>query len=175
MRTEWITALALALVVASAGASAQRGMGESAGVAQGAAPDRSALRGEISEVIVETCAQTTGRYREGVHVVVAMPDGQTANVHLGPASEVQDVLDAAAVGDEVTAEVFQTDAMPFGAFVAVTVTIDGETFRLRGDDLRPRWAVGPGGGQGRAAGGGQGQGGQGRTGGGCWWNAPLRN
>jgi hypothetical protein len=163
-----ILAAALALAAGGGTASAQRGMGESEGVAPDVTYDPRGLLGEIAAIEVGACESTTGRAVEGAHLVVAMPDGQDADVHLGPtfADSVAGVLEVADVGDEVRAEVFRTEPMPFGAFVAVTVTVDEQSFRLRGDDLRPEWARGPGGagtGQRRATGAGSG-------GGPCWWD-----
>ncbi len=163
-----ILAAALALAAGGGTAWAQRGMGESDGVAPDVTYDPRGLLGEIASIEVGACESTTGRAVEGAHLVVAMPDGQDANVHLGPtfAESVSGVLEVADVGDEIRAEVFRTDVMPMGTFAAVTVTVDGQRFRLRGDDLRPEWALGPGragAGQGRAAGPG------GRSGP-CWWD-----
>jgi uncharacterized membrane protein YgcG len=178
-----ILAAALALAAGGGTASAQRGMGESEGVAPDVTYDPRGLRGEIAAIEVGACANTTGRAVEGAHLIVAMPDGQDANVHLGPtrAESVGRVLDAVEVGDEVRAEVFRTDVMPFGTFAAVTVTVDGETVRLRAPNLRPDWAMGPGGagagrGDGRGAAARDGSdGGGGRAGGGgrCWWDVPT--
>jgi hypothetical protein len=81
---------------------------------------------------------------------------------------VDGILAAAEVGDAVEARVFRTDAMPAGAFAAVTVTLDDGTFRLRDSNLRPDWARGPaGGGAGRGGAAGRGPGG-----GRCWWELP---
>lgn len=186
-----ILTLALSLVGAGDVALAQRGTGDPAGVARDAAYDVRGLAGRIDGVEVGACANTTGRSVEGAHLLVAMPDGQTADVHLGPtdAEVVGRILDTADTGDEITAQVFRTDAMPFGAFAAVTVTVDDETFRLRGDDLRPAWAMGGAGargpgaggqargpGMGRADGGPQAGAGAGRADGGpgrCWWDVPA--
>jgi len=167
----------LALLGAGGDALAQRGTGEATGVARDRAYEVGGLTGEITDTKVGACASTTGRALEGAHLIVALPDGQDADVHLGPTSAdvVSRIVAAADTGDEVTAEVFRTDAMPFGAFAAVTVTLDGETYRLRDDSLRPSWASaaprggGAGGGRGSSAGGGDGPG---PGGGRCWWDLP---
>lgn len=183
-----VATLTLALLLAGTSdlALAQRGTGEPAGVARDAAYDVRGLAGRLEDVKVGACASTTGRAVEGAHLRVAMPDGQTADVHLGPADAdvVGRIVDAADTGDEVAAEVFRTDAMPFGAFAAVTVTLDDATFRLRDEALRPVWATadargpaadGRGRGRGTGQGGGQ-QAGAGRAEGGpgrCWWDVPA--
>jgi len=163
MRRATVLAIVLS-AIAIAPAAAQRGTGEGTGVARDMVEDVGAIAGRLTETVVGTCEATTGRAVEGVHLILALPDGQEAEVHLGPLAAVEGLLAAADTGDEVRADVFRTDAMPPGAFAAVTVTIDGETFRLRGDDLRPTWAAGRGGG----AGGGAGRAvdGAGR----CWWD-----
>jgi len=154
----------VAAMVALAPAAAQRGMGEATGVARDAPYDVRGIAGRLEETVVGTCEATTGRAVEGAHLVLALPDGQTAEVHLGPRGAVEELLAAADAGDEVRAEVFRTEAMPFGAFAAVTVTVDGQTFRLRGDDLRPTWAAN----RGAAAGDGAGRAADGA--GRCWWD-----
>jgi hypothetical protein len=182
-------ATAILAAVTVAPAAAQRGMGEPSGVARGGAVDVGGLAGEITDTKVGACANTTGRAVEGAHLLVALPDGQDAEVHLGPttADVVGRILDAAEPGAEVAAEVFRTDAMPFGTFAAVTVTIGDETWRLRDDGLRPSWAAGAQRGRGAGAGAGAGPGrggaggGAGAAGGGgagpaaggrCWWDLP---
>ena len=171
--TFMLTAILAAVTVAPA--AAQRGMGEPSGVARGGAVDLGGLAGAITDTKVGACANTTGRAVEGAHLVVALPDGQDADLHLGPttADVVGDILDAAEPGAEVEAEVFRTDAMPFGTFAAVTVTIGDETWRLRDDGLRPSWAAGAQRGAGRGTGAGAGGGGAGPAAGGrCWWDLP---
>jgi hypothetical protein len=160
---------ALALGGAAGDAFAQRGTGEATGVARSGAYEVRGLAGEIVDTKVGACASTTGRALEGAHLVVALPDGQEADVHLGPtfAEGVSRILDAADAGDEVEAQVFRTDAMPFGAFAAVTVVLDGRTFELRDDNLRPAWARGAGGGRGTGGGGAGGPAGR------CWWELPA--
>jgi hypothetical protein len=163
MRRSTVLAIVLA-TVAVAPAAAQRGTGEGTGVARDVAENVHGIAGRLIETVVGTCEATTGRAVEGAHLVLALPDGQEAEVHLGPLAAVEGLLAAADIGDEVRADVFRTDAMPPGAFAAVTVTIDGESFRLRGDDLRPTWTAGRGGVAG--AGAGQAADGAGR----CWWD-----
>jgi hypothetical protein len=81
---------------------------------------------------------------------------------------VSDVLDVAEPGTAVRGRIFRTDAMPFGAFVAVTVTIGESTYRLRGENLQPTWASATG--RGGPAGGGAAR--DDRR---CWWDLPSFN
>ena len=157
----------LAIVLSAVGlapAVARRDTGDDTGVARDVRGDVRGIAGRLEETVIGTCAATTGRAVEGVHLVLALADGQRAEVHLGPCGAIEELLAAVDAGDEVRAEIFRTDAMPLGAFAAVTVTVEGETIRLRGDDLRPRWAARrgaeAGGGAARAAAGGAR----------CWWD-----
>jgi hypothetical protein len=164
--------LAAMLVVSVAGgAAAQKGAGDPAGVARGPLPDVVPIAGIVVDAKIARCPNTTGRADVGAHIFVEGADGQRSNVHLGPVAAVDSLLDRLPDGTEVSARVFRTDALPPDHYVAVDVTVDGETVRLRDDGLRPAWAIGPG----RS---GQGQGGQPRRAwqaegpGGCWWIEP---
>jgi hypothetical protein len=172
----WFLVLTTVVAVVAAPALAQRGTGASTGVARQGLHEVRGIAGVLEDTEVGTCTNTTGRAVDGAHLILALPDGQSANIHLGPRAAVEDLLAAAAPGAEVTAEVFRTDAMPVGAFAAVTVTIGAETWRLRDDGLRPNWAMGAGRGGGTGAGRGAGGGGGPAAGSGrCWWDVPSGN
>ena len=158
------------LALAASNAWAQRGMGDEAGVTRNAVPDVRGIAGTVADTKIGPCADTTGRAIEGAHLVLDLPDGQSAELHLGPAdaSAVNGVLDVAEPGTDVRGRVFRTDAMPFDAFVAVTVTIGDTRYRLREKDLQPTWA--PATGRGGPAGGGAAR--DNRR---CWWGLPSFN
>ena len=130
-------------------AGAQKGMGETSGVARQAlrAPVLS-MAGTITDIRIGPCEHTTGRSLEGVHLIVRVEDGSAINLHLGPKSALADALGLLSEGQPVSFEAFRTDLMPPDAYVATSVKTGGTTIELRDDNLRPNWAIG-----GRAGGG----------------------
>lgn len=183
-------ALLLAALLAQP-AAAQRGTGESEGIArQGERPPVTMLAGMVEAVETGPCEMTTGRAAIGVHLQIETEEHGPVNLHLGPAPALQALLDRVAAGRPVTAAAFRTDRLPEDAFIAQSVTVDGNHFMLRDESLRPRWAIGPSVGLGPGGGRGQGDGfgrGQGRamldesgmatadtaapqTGRRCWWS-----
>lgn len=134
-----------ALLVAAGPADAQRGVGDPEGVGRwDTPPPTETIAGQVTDVRIAECEHTTGHADLGAHVFLATADGRTLNVHLGPIEALEDFVAGLDDGDSVSAEAFHTEAMPADHFVAVTVTVDGETFRLRAaDDLQPVWATGP--------------------------------
>ena len=163
MRTAlFLSAAAIALTAIGAPVLAQRGTGDEQGIVRsGVAVEPAAVAGIVTDVMQTQCAETTGRSPVGVHLIVDAPDGEPINLHLGPLTAMDDVLAAVQEGDVIQAEAFRTDALAADNYVARTLTVDGRTFALRDDDLRPVWA----GGTGQRAGMGRGDG-RGRTGGG---------
>lgn len=144
-------------------AAAQKGTGDSEGVARkGLRPPIEALSGTIKEIKIGPCEKTTGRSREGAHLIVQTPQATTINLHLGPTFALRDELKQLAVGQDVSFEAFRTDRMAKDAYIAKTVKSGDKVFTLRNDNLRPTWA----GRGGRGRGGGRHMG---RGGGGCGW------
>ena len=154
----------LGIVSFVASATAQKGMGEPGGVArQAVKPPSEVMSGTIKDIKTGRCERTTGRFVEGVHLIVQAQDNRTINLHLGPASPLADIVQKLAPGQEITFEAFRTDRMPKDAYVAKSLTAGGKPFALRNDSLRPKWASrrgGKGGGRGMAGGLGQGS---------CYW------
>ena len=141
-------ALAIACWMAPHTAWAQRGVGDTVGVAQRMVkPDVVALAGELTEITTGPCENTTGRSPLGTHLVIKTKNGDTLNVHLGPAVHVESLVADLSIGDQVDIEGFRTDAMKDGHYVARTVSYGDRTEQLRDEFLRPVWA----GGRGRAA------------------------
>ena len=147
-RIRWIlyaTAVLVALGLFATSAFAQKGTGDSTGVAaSGDRPALITLSGTVTAVKEGPCTSTTGRSPMGTHLLLDTEDGPV-NLHLGPTAEVTGLRAAVDVGSDVTAEAFRTDALPDGAYVAVTVTTGDTTHRLRdATTLRPEWARGEG-------------------------------
>ncbi|MEI7608228.1 MAG: hypothetical protein WCJ64_12705, partial [Rhodospirillaceae bacterium] len=146
-----VVATLVALVMAGA-AMAQRGAGDASGVSrQGLNLPIVSLTGTVSEVKIGPCENTTGRSAAGAHLIVKAADNRVINLHLGPATSVDDVLKAVKAGTAITADTFRTDQMPQDAYVVRTITVGNQAIQLRDSTLRPRWA-------GSGIGGGQGQG-----------------
>ena len=160
---------ALALIAATTlggAAFAQKGTGEATGMAQRAEkPAIISMSGTVKDTKIGPCKLTTGRSAEGAHLIVQSQD-KVVNLHLGPSEAVGDVLKAAPVGQQISFEAFRTDRMPPDAYVAKSVKTADQTFTLRGDNLRPSWARGRGGGRGQGMGRGQDRGSRGF--GGCF-------
>jgi hypothetical protein len=163
------------MVLVAVPATAQKGTGETTGVAQQAMkPPIEAMSGTIKDIKIGPCERTTGRSSEGVHLIVQTEDGKTINLHLGPAAALDDALDQLSAGQQITFEAFRTDAMPKDAYVAKSLKAGDTTFDLRDDNLRPKWAIAPQGGRGAGRGPGMGAGGRpgqggGPGGGACFW------
>ena len=81
---------------------AQRGVGDGAGVAQqDAQVETASLTGKLVSVETDTCEETTGRSPAGVHILLKARRGEPLNIHLGPATELQQVTDKLTVGKRV--------------------------------------------------------------------------
>jgi len=122
---------------------AQRGMGDATGVARwDSSPALTTVSGEIVAIETHPCENTTGFATSGTHLHLKTSDGDELNVHLGWADAVKPIIDQIEVGDAATITAFRTEAMQEGHYVAQTVTVGEETFRLRDEFLRPTWAGG---------------------------------
>lgn len=164
MRSQWIFVVegVLLWAVLVPTAIAQRGMGDRVGVAQQAVkPEVVHFMGTVKSIVTEPCEMTTGRSTTGTHFVLTVNDEDELNVHLGPASSVEFAAAKLVVGQEVMVEVFRTEKMKQNHYVAQSLTVDGDTIRLRDENRRPEWA-----GEGRAL-RGSGQGRNAGTGGAC--------
>ena len=122
-------------------AYAQRGMGESAGIARRVVkPEVVTLSGKVLKVKTEPCKTTTGPAYLGTHFLLKTSKGEKMNVHLGPADTVNYVTDRLPVGEKVAVKAFRTAKMPENHYVAQSVAFDGTTIELRDESLRPLWA-----------------------------------
>ena len=152
----WVACITL-LLVGTAPALAQRGIGRPDGVArQAERPQIVELRGSLERVETGPCEATTGRSPAGAHLFLqpeAPQRDEPWNVHLGPdeAEVVQELLDNLEAGEPLRIQAFRTPAMEEGHYVARQVEFDvgqkTEQFVLRDRNLRPLWA-GPGDGRG---------------------------
>ena len=155
-----VTAVVVALGLSSA-ASAQRGVGDTRGVAQQPTkPKVVSLSGKVVKVETASCETTTGRSLLGTHFVMKTSDRKEANIHLGPAGAVEFVTKNLSQGQEIEVMAFRTEEMKKGHYVAQTLKFDSRIVELRDETLRPAWAGrgGPGWGRGRGRGAGYGRG-----------------
>jgi hypothetical protein len=135
-------ALAVFLLVDTV--TAQRGTGERKGIArQAVQPAVQTIVGTLKEIKTGPCEEATGASPIGTHLIL-QADKETYNLHLGPASEVKDVVGIVRVGEKVETTVFRTARLPKDHYVAVTVKSGDKEIVLRDDSLRPRWAGGGG-------------------------------
>lgn len=132
----------LSVFFLASSSSAQRGAGEQTGVARRSVrPPITKLTGTVERIVTEACRNTTGRSGVGTHFVIrSASDGKALNVHMGPARLVQDDAQKLEVGTTVAVRAFRTEAMAQGHYNAVTIDLGDQVVRLRGEDLRPRWA-----------------------------------
>jgi hypothetical protein len=139
-RAPWIAAALIAAAVCAGPAPAQRGTGADSGVGRTqTAPELARLSGRIAAVHTGPCKLTTGKAVDGAHLTLAMADGRTINLHLGPQELMAPLLQRLASGQTLTAEAFRTPRMPEDAYVARRVTVDGQSYTLRDQALRPLW------------------------------------
>ena len=138
-----IVALLGGLVVPPA--HAQKGMGDSTGMArQAVKPEIVSFSGKVSEVKTEPCKKTTGRANVGTHFLLETAEAETLNIHLGPADTVADIAKKLKAGEQVTVKCFRTAKMEENHYVARLLVIGDESMELRDENLRPFWAGGRG-------------------------------
>ena len=177
-RVMFLMVAALAWAVVTPFAYAQRGMGDSVGMArQGIVPELVNVSGELLSIDTHPCKNTTGCGVTGTHVTLKTEDGEVLNIDLGWATGVEPIVRQLSVGQHLEVTGFRTEKMPEGQYVAKSLKLNGETVQLRDESLRPIWAggrtarvgsqsrggYGPGRGRNRGRGGGAGRG--------AGWNA----
>lgn len=122
---------------------AQKGAGSNSGIARkNSANEVIQVSGILQKIIKEPCAQTTGKYSNGTHLLVK-PEGdksQTLNVHLGPTSIVSDITGQLKPGQELQLKIFDTDDLPDNHYIVKEITGKEKTYELRDAALRPFWA-----------------------------------
>jgi hypothetical protein len=133
------------LGLAASAALAQRGAGAPSGVARtGTTPQIVTLSGKVLEVKTEPCANTTGRFPVGTHVLMKTAEGKTLNIHLGPAAMVEFVAKELVPDKAVKVDAFRTEKMKEDDYVAQQLSFDGRSVPLRDETLQPVWAGGAG-------------------------------
>ena len=129
--------------LATSTAYAQKGVGDSTGIArQAVKPEVVSLSGKLIEIRTASCEVTTGRSPSGTHIILEAPDGKKLNIHLGPAVAVADMVAKLTVGHEVAVKAFRTEKLKADHFVAQSITAGETRIELRDAELRPVWAQG---------------------------------
>jgi hypothetical protein len=132
-------------------ALAQRGVGESSGIArQAVKPEVVTLSGKFLEIKTGPCEKTTGHAVVGTHLIVQTKEGDKFNVHLGPTAAIAEKVSKLTVGQKLSVKAFRTDKMPEKHYSAQSIRAGKTMLEFRDANLRPVWA-GPDGGRGRAA------------------------
>ena len=105
MRTTVTSTAILVLLcgIVAAPAHAQKGMGEQTGVGRKAAkPEVISFSGKVLATETGPCEKTTGPADVGSHFLLKMLKGEKLNIHLGPATAVDYVVEQLTVGKKVT-------------------------------------------------------------------------
>jgi hypothetical protein len=171
-RIIFLMVMALSWALLTPFAYAQRGMGDSTGVArQGIVPEFVTVSCELLSVETHPCKKTTGCGVIGTHLKVKTREGKVLNIDLGWAIGVELIVKQLSIGQHLEVTAFRTEKMPEGQYVAKSLNFDGKTVPLRDESLRPIWAGGRAAWEGPPERGGYGRGrgwGRGR---GAGWNA----
>ena len=94
--------------LATSTAYAQKGVGDSTGIArQAVKPEVVSLSGKLIEIRTGLCESSTGLSPVGTHIILETADGKKLNVHLGPAVAVADMVAKLTVGHEVAVKAFE--------------------------------------------------------------------
>ena len=132
----------LIMLIWTAIASGQLGMGDHKGIVQqGLKPRLVRLSGTLQQIKRHPCESTTGKAELGTHLILENKDGQELNIHLGPASEVSEIVKQLTVRDRLDLLGFHTDKMPSNHYVAKTLVLANHIIPIRDSDLRPYWST----------------------------------
>ncbi|TAI48916.1 hypothetical protein [Flagellimonas allohymeniacidonis] len=120
--------------------NAQKGMGESEGIAKtGEIPEMQTISGLVTEIKKGPCTYTVGKSVSGTHLMVQTEDDVVLNIHLGPTAKIFDFIEDAK-GHHLEAIVFTTEKLPENHFIAKEVTYNENKLVLRNGYLKPFWA-----------------------------------
>lgn len=141
----WIYTLTAGMVLSLSGsvANAQKGIGDSSGVAkQAIKPASISMTGKVLSVDTHPCGKTTGKAPLGTHLKVLTSDDVEVNLHVGPADEVKELVKNISSGQDIRFDAFRTEDLPPANYVAKTLYVNDEEITLRDDTtLRPFWAT----------------------------------
>lgn len=119
---------------------AQKGMGESKGVAEkGDIPELITFKGKVYDIKSGPCTYTVGKAVSGTHLKIRNDYKVFIDVHLGPTSKVSEFV-ANSKGKKIKVVVFRTDKLPDDHYIAKEIEFDGNKLVLRDGYLKPFWA-----------------------------------
>lgn len=123
-------------------AFAQKGMGDSNGIARSAVqPTIVEVEGSLHHIKTGPCEHTTGHAIIGTHLFIDTDDNdQLMNIHLGAAYAVESFVNELEIGQIVRFKAFRTQTMGPMDLIAKEVVANEKTLQLRDDNLRPVWA-----------------------------------
>jgi hypothetical protein len=122
-------------------APGQMGMGDSKGIArQRLKPHLVRLSGKLHQISTHPCENTTGKAEFGTHLIIKDKNGRELNIHLGPASDVSEIVKRLTVGNEFELIGFRTDKMSLNHYVAKTLILPNHIIHLRDSTLSPFWS-----------------------------------
>jgi hypothetical protein len=136
----WLSVLIMLIWTATA--PGQLGMGDRKGIVQQRLKPRLVrLSGTLQQIQTHPCESTTGKAELGTHLILEDKDGRELNIHLGPASEVSEIIKRLTLAAKLDLLGFRTDKMPSNHYVAKTLILPNHIIPLRDSDLRPCWST----------------------------------
>lgn len=134
--------LAGLLLLLNTSVYAQKGLGDSTGIARGLEqPEIELVEGTLDHIKTGPCEHATGYAYIGTHLFIKSDENnQLLNVHLGAAFAVESFVNGLEIGENITIQGFRTDNLKPLEFIAKEVTANGHTLQLRDENLRPFWA-----------------------------------
>jgi hypothetical protein len=78
------------------------------------------LSGKLHQISTHPCEKTTGKADLGTHLIPEDKNGRELNIHLGPASDVSEIVKRLTVGNEFELIGFRTEKMPPNHYVTKT-------------------------------------------------------
>ena len=138
-----LTFSVLVAVFFSSTAYAQKGVGDYEGVARRRVkPAVVHLSGIVQQIETHPCESATGRAELGTHLILEDAQKHEFNIHVGPATEVADIVRQLHTGRKIGVLAFRTAKMPAEQYVAKTLILGDRAIRLRDFMLRPYWSRG---------------------------------
>lgn len=120
---------------------AQKGMEEKVGIARsGITREIINLTGTVEEIKMGPCESSTGRGREGIHLIIRDSTDTLYNIHLGPFLALRKKIHDLDEGDEISIEAFQKEDLDKNHLIAKSLSFGITTLHLRDENLKPLWS-----------------------------------
>lgn len=129
----------LGFLLVSFGGNAQKGMGDSNGMAKtDQLPELVSLVGTVMEIKTGPCKLSTGKSNSGTHIIV-QSENELFNIHLGPTNQVKEFV-SSSKGQRIEVMAFRTEKLPEDHYIAQKIAYGGNELVLRDGYLKPFWA-----------------------------------